>query len=117
MNLEQWEEDGGMTLVVHSSVPVESMIPAVRTALRSTVPGIAISKVATLERLMDLSTANRRFALALFAGFAVVARPRGGGPLWRAVGHSRGADARDRRAMALGAQRKHPPWSFVRAWA
>jgi len=73
MNLEQWEEDGGMTLVVHTSVPVESMIPAVRTALRSTVPGIAISKVATLERLMDLSTANRRFALALFAGFALVA--------------------------------------------
>jgi len=73
MNLEQWEEDGGMTLVVHTSVPVESVIPAVRAALRGTVPGIAISKVATLERLMDLSTANRRFALALFAGFALVA--------------------------------------------
>jgi ABC-type antimicrobial peptide transport system permease subunit len=41
--------------------------------LRGAVPGIAISKVATLERLMDLSTANRRFALALFAGFAGVA--------------------------------------------
>lgn len=70
---EQWGEEGGMTLVVHTSVPVQSTIPSVRAALRGAVPGIAISKVATLERLMDLSTANRRFALALFAGFAGVA--------------------------------------------
>ena len=70
---EQWGEEGGMTLVVHTSVPVQSTIPSVRAALRGTVPGIAISRVATLERLMDLSTANRRFALALFAGFAGVA--------------------------------------------
>ena len=70
---EQWGEEGGMTLVLHTSVPVQSTIPSVRAALRSAVPGIAISRVATLERLMDLSTANRRFALALFAGFAGVA--------------------------------------------
>jgi putative ABC transport system permease protein len=73
MPSEQWEEEGGMTLVVHTSVSVQSVIPTVRSALRGVVPGIAISKVATLERLMDLSTANRRFALALFAAFAVVA--------------------------------------------
>ena len=70
---EQWGEEGGMTLVIHTTVPVQSTIPSVRAALRGAVPGIAISKVATLERLMDQSTANRRFALALFAGFAVVA--------------------------------------------
>ena len=70
---EQWGEEGGMTLVVHTNVPEESTIPSVRAALRGAVPGIAISKVATLDRLLDLSTANRRFALALFAGFAVVA--------------------------------------------
>ena len=69
----QWGEEGGMTLVVHSDVAASSAIPAVRRALRDVVPGVAISKVATLERLMDLSTADRRFALALFAGFAVVA--------------------------------------------
>jgi putative ABC transport system permease protein len=70
---EQWGEEGGMTLVLHTTVPVQSTIPSVRAALRGAVPGIAISRVATLERLMDLSTANRRFALALFAGFAGVA--------------------------------------------
>ena len=73
MPSEQWGEEGGMTLVLHASVPVQSLIPTVRSALRGVVPGIAISKVTTLEGLMDLSTANRRFALALFAAFAVVA--------------------------------------------
>ena len=69
----QWGEEGGMTLVVHTSARPESMIPSVRSAVRGVVPGIAISRVATLQRLMDLSTADRRFALALFAGFAGVA--------------------------------------------
>ena len=70
---EQWGEEGGMTLVIHTTVPAQSTIPSVRAALHGAVPGIAISRVATLESLMGLSTANRRFALALFAGFAVVA--------------------------------------------
>jgi putative ABC transport system permease protein len=69
----QWWEEAGMTLVVHTNLGAASMIPAVREAVRGAVPGVAISKVATLERLKDLSTANRRFALALFAAFAGVA--------------------------------------------
>ena len=59
--------------MVHTDVAASSAIPAVRRAVRGAVAGIAISKVATLERLMDMSTADRRFALALFAGFAGVA--------------------------------------------
>jgi cell division protein FtsX len=69
----QWGEEAGMTLVVHTGVAASSAVPAVRRALQAVVPGIAISKVATMEHLMDLSTADRRFALALFAGFAGVA--------------------------------------------
>lgn len=69
----QWGEEGGMLLVVHTRVSADATIPAVRRAVRGAVPGIAISRVATLERLIDLSTADRRFALALFAGFAGVA--------------------------------------------
>ena len=70
---EQWGEEGGMTLVVHTSTPVQSATRAISRAVREAVPGVAISKVATLDRLMDLSTADRRFALALFSGFAGVA--------------------------------------------
>jgi predicted permease len=69
----QWGEEGGMTLVVHTTVRPENAGAPVRSAIRRVVPGIAISKVATLERLLDISTADRRFALALFAAFAGVA--------------------------------------------
>ena len=69
----QWGEESGMLLVVRTRVSAEATIPAVRRAVRGAVPGIAISRVATLERLMDVSTADRRFALALFAAFAGVA--------------------------------------------
>ena len=62
-----------MTLVVHTSVRSEAAIRSIRDVVRRAVPGIAISRVATLDRLMDVSTANRRFALALFASFAAVA--------------------------------------------
>jgi putative ABC transport system permease protein len=69
----QWGEEGGMTLVVHTTMRPETVIGSIRSAVRQVVPGIAISKVATLERLMDVTTADRRFALALFTAFAGVA--------------------------------------------
>lgn len=70
---DQWGEEGGMVLVVHTSGRPESMIPQVRSALQNAVPGIAISRTASLELLIGRSTADRRFALVLFAGFAIVA--------------------------------------------
>jgi putative ABC transport system permease protein len=68
----QWGEEGGMTLVLHSSTG-ENTIPAVTRAIRQAISGVSISNVASYTRLVDLSTANRQFALALFAGFAAVA--------------------------------------------
>jgi ABC-type antimicrobial peptide transport system permease subunit len=62
-----------MTLVVHTEMRSEAAIPSIREVVRRAVPAIGVSKVATLERLMDISTADRRFALALFGGFAAVA--------------------------------------------
>jgi putative ABC transport system permease protein len=69
----QWGEEGGMDLVVHTDVPAGTMVSSLRAAVMNAVPGIAISNVATYDRLKDLSTADRRFALSLFAGFAAVA--------------------------------------------
>ena len=62
-----------MTLVVHTAVNARSTIASVQRAVRGAVPGIALSKVSTLEALVNQNTADRRFALALFAGFAAVA--------------------------------------------
>ncbi len=69
----QWGEEGGMTLVVHSAVNAGSTLQSVQRAVRGAVPGVAISKVSTLETLVNQSTADRKFALSLFAGFAAVA--------------------------------------------
>lgn len=69
----QWGEESGMTLVVHTNVRSETATRSVQEAVRRVIPGIAISRAATLDRLMGESTANRRFALALFAAFAGVA--------------------------------------------
>ena len=69
----QWGEEGGMTLVVHSTVRTQSVVGSIRRAVRGVVPGIAISREATLSGLVAESTADRQFALALFAAFAGVA--------------------------------------------
>jgi putative ABC transport system permease protein len=69
----QWGEEGSMDLVVHTDVAAETVLPAIRTAVKSSVPGISISRATTYGRLRDLATGDRRFALALFAGFAGVA--------------------------------------------
>ena len=69
----QWGEEGGMTLVAHTTGRSETAIAAIRSAVRQAVPGIAISRVSTLDRLLAVTTADRRFALALFTAFAGVA--------------------------------------------
>jgi putative ABC transport system permease protein len=69
----QWGEESGMVLMAHTSVSATTTIPSIRRALQAAIPGIAISKTGTMDGLMALSTADRRFALALFAAFAAVA--------------------------------------------
>lgn len=69
----QWGGETGMTLVVRTSGNPSSVAGAVRSALRSVGSPVAIANVATMEQLVSGSTAQRRFALALFQAFAIVA--------------------------------------------
>jgi predicted permease len=69
----QWGEESGLTLVVHTNVRSSSVVPPIRAALRGVTSDLAITKVATLERLVNTSTSDRRFALVLFSCFAAVA--------------------------------------------
>jgi putative ABC transport system permease protein len=69
----QWGEENGMTLVVHTSVRSSTVVPPLRAALRRVTRDLAINNVSTLERLVNTSTADRRFALVLFSCFAGVA--------------------------------------------
>jgi putative ABC transport system permease protein len=49
----QWGEEAGLTLVVHTNVRSSSVVPSVRAALRGVARDIAITNVATLERLVN----------------------------------------------------------------
>lgn len=69
----QWGGESAMTLVVRTSGNPSSVTGAVRSALRSVGSPVAVAAVATMEQLVSRSTAERRFALALFQGFALVA--------------------------------------------
>ena len=69
----QWWEESGMTLTVRTSGPPASLTRGIRDAVRSVDRSVAITNVATMEELVDRSTAQRRFALSLFGAFALVA--------------------------------------------
>ena len=69
----QWGEESGLTLIVHTNVRSSTVVPPLRAALRGVTRDLAINNVATLERLVNTSTADRRFAFVLFSCFAAVA--------------------------------------------
>ena len=62
-----------MTVLLRASVPPSSLIPAVRSAIRSTTPDAPITLLAPLEEVVDASVALRRFALELIGAFALLA--------------------------------------------
>ncbi|HEX7121209.1 MAG TPA: FtsX-like permease family protein, partial [Gemmatimonadaceae bacterium] len=71
--LTQWWGERAMTLVVRTRGAPASAAGAVRAALRQVEPSLAIGTVATFDDLVARVTAERRFALALFQGFALIA--------------------------------------------
>jgi putative ABC transport system permease protein len=62
-----------MSLVVRTSVAPLAVANPVRAAVRAMGAGVPVSKVQTLEAVVAVSTANRRFSTALIAGFATLA--------------------------------------------
>jgi predicted permease len=70
----QWPVgDASMSLVVRGQGDVASLTPEIRRAIWSVDPDQPILRVATLERLLAASAAERRFALILFEAFALAA--------------------------------------------
>jgi putative ABC transport system permease protein len=62
-----------MNLVVRTSGDPMSIANQVRSAVRSLDPTIPISNVRTLEQVVGISVANRRFSTALITAFAALA--------------------------------------------
>jgi ABC-type antimicrobial peptide transport system permease subunit len=70
----QWRfADTEPTLLVRSERNAESMVPALRQAIRSVDKDQPIVRVATMEELLALSSADRRFVMILVTAFAFVA--------------------------------------------
>ncbi len=65
--------DGAMTLVVRGAGDVTALVPAIRRAIAAVDPDQPVVRVATMTELLRASAAQRRFALVLFEGFALVA--------------------------------------------
>jgi putative ABC transport system permease protein len=65
--------DNSEMVVVRTSLDPGSLVGAVRRAIASVDPSLPISSVATMDQVIEQSTAQRRLALVLFAAFAIAA--------------------------------------------
>src|SRR5262249_10820114 len=65
--------DNAEMVVVRASQDPSSLVPAVRRAIASVDPTSPISAVATMDQVIEQSTAQRRLALVLFTAFAASA--------------------------------------------
>jgi predicted permease len=63
----------GMSIVIKTTEPPESMIASARAAVRSLDATVAVSDIATLDQVIGSSIASRRFTTVLLAGFAALA--------------------------------------------
>jgi predicted permease len=62
-----------MDLVVRAKLPIESLVPGVRAALRNVDPDLPNSDFQTLEQLVDQAVSPRRFVTVLLGGFSFLA--------------------------------------------
>jgi predicted permease len=64
---------GSMDMVVRAKLPIESLVPGVRTALENIDPDLPASDFQTLEHIVEQAVSPRRFITVLLAGFAILA--------------------------------------------
>jgi predicted lysophospholipase L1 biosynthesis ABC-type transport system permease subunit len=60
-------------LVVRGKVPLQSMLPGIRTALRNVEPNLPTAEFRQLDDLVELAVSPRRFMVLLLSGFAMAA--------------------------------------------
>jgi ABC-type antimicrobial peptide transport system permease subunit len=63
----------GMTYAVRTAGDPMAMVPAVRAALKTIDPDVAIAAIEPMEELVSASTGSRRFSMVLLAVFSVLA--------------------------------------------
>jgi predicted permease len=63
----------GLRLVVRTTVPPASLVPAIRQEVRALDPALPVTDVKTLDEVVSDSTGPQRFNAALLGGFAGIA--------------------------------------------
>jgi putative ABC transport system permease protein len=106
---------GGASLVVRTTAAPSAIVGAIRAALRSEDPQVPIRDIRTMDAVVDLSVAVRRFQSVLMVVFAVSALLVASLGIYGVVSYS---VARRRNEigirMALGAQRSRLLWLVIR---
>ncbi len=70
---QTWFADETLSFVIRTAGDPALLVPAVKNAIWSVDRNQAIVRVETMNRLVDISEAERRFVLVLFAAFGAVA--------------------------------------------
>ncbi len=71
--MRQTEDYASVDLIVRSALPPASIASAVRGALTSIEPSLAVNEMVTLRGLVDKAVSPRRFVVLLLAGFSAFA--------------------------------------------
>src|SRR5574338_437537 len=58
---------------IHTTIPKETLVPMVRSALSNLDPSVPVSNIQTMEEAVAASTASRRFTVILLGAFAGLA--------------------------------------------
>ncbi len=98
------QRTGVMMFIVKSERPAGSMLSEVREALRTANPNLPPDDLTTLDRLLELSTRERRFLRTLLLGFSALALVLALVGTYGVVSHATAARRREIAVrMALGA--------------
>ena len=62
-----------MFFAIHTTMPKETLVPMVRSALSNLDPSVPVSNIQTMEEAVAASTASRRFTVILLGAFAGLA--------------------------------------------
>lgn len=61
-----------MTLLVRSTIAPEALVPGIEEAVWSIAPDVPVSRVATMDALIDRTLRGRKVLVTLFTGFGVI---------------------------------------------